>query len=76
MARVARIVVPGMPHHLTQRGNRRRQTFFCADDYAEYLELMAEWTRACRVEIWAYCLMPNHVHPIAAPKTEVGYASA
>ena len=43
MARLARVVVPGIPHHITQRGNRRQATFFCDDDYAAYLELMAEW---------------------------------
>ena len=41
MARMARVVVAGYPHHITQRGNRRLQTFFCSDDYAYYLELMS-----------------------------------
>jgi hypothetical protein len=43
MARLARVVIPGMPHHVTQRGNRRQQTFFNDGDYAAYLELMAQW---------------------------------
>ena len=43
MPRLARLVVPGIPHHVTQRGNRRMATFFCDDDYATYLELMAHW---------------------------------
>jgi len=43
MPRLARVVVPGVPHHVTQRGNRRQQTFFCDDDYEAYLALMAEW---------------------------------
>ena len=72
MARLARVVVPGMPHHITQRGNRRQQTFFGDEDYEIYLELMAEWCRECGVAIWAYCLMPNHVHLIAVPKTADG----
>jgi putative transposase len=72
MARLARLVVPGMPHHVTQRGNRRQQTFFNDGDYAAYLELMAEWCRERGVEIWGYCLMPNHVHLIAVPSTEDG----
>lgn len=76
MARIARVVAPGYPHHITQRGNRRQQTFFCDDDYLAYLELMAEWCRKCRVEIWAWCLMPNHVHLIAVPQTEEGLARA
>jgi len=70
MARIARVVVPGMPHHITQRGNRRLTTFFCDDDYHAYLELMAHWCRECHVDIWAYCLMPNHVHLIAVPESE------
>jgi putative transposase len=70
MARLARLVIPGLPHHVTQRGNRRQQTFFNDDDYAAYLELMAEWCREEGAEVWAYCLMPNHVHLIAVPRTE------
>lgn len=69
MARIARVVASGYPHHITQRGNRRQQTFFCDDDYLAYIELMAEWCRAYHVEIWAWCLMPNHVHLVAVPHT-------
>ena len=67
MARLARVVVPKIPHHVTQRGNRRQRVFFSSDDYQEYLRLMAEWCSSWDVEIWAYCLMPNHVHLIAVP---------
>jgi putative transposase len=67
MARMARAVAAGAAHHVIQRGNRRQQTFFGDDDYAEYLKLMAQWCGAWDVEIWAYCLMPNHVHLIAVP---------
>jgi putative transposase len=70
MARLARLVIPGLPHHVTQRGNRRQQTFFNDGDYAAYVELMAEWCREEGVEIWGYCLMPNHVHLIAVPSVE------
>jgi len=61
-----------MPHHVTQRGNRRQETFFSEADYQAYLELMAEWCQKRQVEIWAYCLMPNHVHLIAVPGTKEG----
>jgi putative transposase len=61
-----------MPHHITQRGNRRQQTFFCEDDYALYFDLICEWSAKHAVEIWAYCLMPNHVHLIATPQSEEG----
>ena len=76
MARLARLVVPGLPHHVTQRGNRRQQTFFGEDDYAAYVQLMAEWYRERGVDVWAYCLMPNHVHLIAVPQAEDSLARA
>jgi putative transposase len=76
MARIARVVVPGFPHHVTQRGNRRQKTFFVKGDYEAYLELMAQWCDLCGVSAWAYCLMPNHVHLIVVPKTEDGLRRA
>jgi REP element-mobilizing transposase RayT len=66
------LVIPGLPHHVTQRGNRRQQTFFNEGDYAAYLELMAEWCREKGVEIWGYCLMPNHAHLLAVPSSADG----
>lgn len=72
MPRIARIIAPGTPHHVTQRGNRRLETFFCDEDYQAYLAFMAEWCRKFNVSIWCYCLMPNHVHLIAVPETEDG----
>ena len=72
MARLARVVVSGVPHHITQRGNRRQATFFNEADYAAYLELMSEWCWRCGVAVWAYCLMPNHVHLIVVPESEDG----
>lgn len=76
MARMARVVIPRYPHHITQRGNRRQETFFCNNDYLLYIELMAEWCARCQVAIWAYCLMPNHVHYIAVPQSEDGLRRA
>ena len=73
MPRLARVVVPGVPHHITQRGNRRQDAFFCDEDYETYLELMAEWCGERGVEVWAYCLMPNHVHLIAVPQVEAAF---
>tara|TARA_R110000751_G_scaffold131275_4_gene233626 strand:- start:52431 stop:53066 length:636 start_codon:yes stop_codon:yes gene_type:complete len=72
MARIARIVVPGLPHHVTQRGNRREQVFFEEADYALYLDMLAESAARARCAIWAYCLMPNHVHFILVPSGEDG----
>jgi putative transposase len=70
MPRIARIIAPGIPHHITQRGNRRMDTFFCDEDYQTYLILMAEWCLKFNVSVWSYCLMPNHIHLIAVPETE------
>ena len=72
MARLARVVVPGVAHHVTQRGNRRQPTFFQEDDYRAYLDLLGQWCGRCGVEVWAYCLMPNHVHLIVVPESEDG----
>ncbi|MBM4017928.1 MAG: transposase [Planctomycetes bacterium] len=67
MARIARVVVPGYPHLVTQRGNRRQPVFFSKADYRVYLDLVAEECRRCHVSIWAYCLMRDHVHLVAVP---------
>ncbi len=67
MARLARVVLPGYPHHITQRGNRRQDVFFKEGDYNYYLELVSEWCASEKIEIWAYCLMTNHVHLIVKP---------
>jgi len=72
MARLARIVIPGIPYHVTQRGNRRQQTFFEDGDYALCRDLLAEAARRAGAGIWAYCLMPNHVHLIVVPSDADG----
>lgn len=76
MARSARIVAPGFPHHVVQRGARGMQTFFGDDDYRLYLQLLGEACKKFEVSIWAYCLMPNHVHLIVTPGDETGLAKA
>ena len=68
MARLARIVLPGYPHHVTQRGNRRQDVFFCDGDFQAYLDLLKKWCSRESVKIWAYCLMTNHVHLIVKPE--------
>ena len=72
MARIPRIVIPGVPHHITQRGNRRERTFFEDGDYELYLDLLVAAASQARTQIWSYCLMPNHVHIIAVPSDEDG----
>jgi len=76
MARLARVVIPGLPHHVTQRGNGRARTFFDDDDYALYRDLLAASCHAAEVEIWAWCLMPNHVHLILVPSDADGLRRA
>lgn len=72
MPRIARLVVPGIPHHVTQRGVRRMETFFGDGDYRAYVTLLAEWSAKAGTEIWAWCLMPNHVHLVLVPSDEDG----
>ena len=67
MARLARLVIPGMPYHVTQRGNRRDTTFFEDDDFAVYRNYLSEAVKSTGSSVWAYCLMPNHVHLIVVP---------
>ena len=72
MARLPRLVIPGHPHHVTQRGNRRAQVFLEEGDYALYMDLLSEAAQKAGAEIWCYCLMPNHVHIIVVPSDEDG----
>jgi putative transposase len=80
MTRLARMVVSGPPHHVTQRGNRRESIFF-EDGDQEYRDRLGE--QASRragaqadVEVWAYCLMPNHVHLNLNPRHAEGLGRA
>jgi putative transposase len=70
MPRIPRLVVPGYPHHVTQRGNRRQRTFFNVEDYQAYLKFIATAKPNAGCDIWAYCLMPNHVHFVIVPQHE------
>ena len=76
MARLARVVAAGLPHHVTQRGNRGQPVFFGDEDYETYRELLHEGCRAAGVALWAYCLMPNHVHLILVPSDADGLRAA
>ncbi len=76
VSRLARVIVPGYPHHVTQRGNRRERVFFEDGDYSLYRDILAERCRRVSVEVWAYCLMPNHVHLVMVPQAPDGLARA
>jgi len=65
-----------MPHHVTQRGNQRQRVFFEPADYRSWLQIAAATFAVEGVEVWAYCLMPNHIHLIATPSDDKGLARA
>ena len=70
MPRIARIIAAGYPHHVTQRGNNRATVFFDDEDRQTYLQLLAGYAQKQNLQIWAYCLMSNHLHLLAVPGTE------
>jgi len=74
MPRIARIVIPEVPYHLTQRGNNRQDVFFVDDDRRVYLEMLADYASRFDLEILAWCLMTNHIHLVAVPGTEKSLA--
>jgi len=76
MPRVARLVVPGLPHHITQRGNNRQDVFFTDADRRVYLTMLSEQCRRFEVRLTAFCLMTNHVHLVAMPRSELALAKA
>ncbi len=76
MPRVARIVIPNCPHHVTQRGNNRQDVFFVDDDRASYLGLLREEGERFGLGVQGYCLMSNHIHLIVTPGSEAALAKA
>ncbi len=67
MPRMARIVMPGYPHHVVQRGHNRQATFAEAADYLRYLDSLSALKAECEVRVFAWCLMTNHVHLLLVP---------
>lgn len=76
MARLARVVAPGAPHLVTQRGNRGQKVFFSDADYELYLDLLAEGCRDAGTTVWAYALLPDRVHLLLVPGDEDGLRAA
>ncbi len=74
MARIARVVVPGFPHHIVQRGNRSQKVFFSDTDRKTYLDYLRIYAKPAGIHVWGYCLMDNHVHIIAVPDKEESLA--
>jgi len=67
MPRNGRVVVPMTPHHVIQRGHNRQVVFATSEDYQYYLENLWEWKTKLGCQVYAYCLMTNHVHLIIDP---------
>jgi putative transposase len=76
MSRLARVIVPNLPHHVTQRGNGGARVFFSDDDYALYLKLLKAACAKEKLRCLGYVLMPNHVHLILVPRNETGLSKA
>jgi putative transposase len=76
MLRMARVAVEGVPYHITQRGNAKQRIFFADSDYRMYLDLLRRHAERYGLDIWAYCLMPNHVHLIGVPRRPGSMARA
>jgi putative transposase len=72
MPRRARVLIPGIPLHLIQRGNNRSACFYSEEDYLFYLENLAEQAAKQACEIHAWCLMTNHVHLLLTPSHPAG----
>jgi len=70
MPRKARIVIPDIAHHITQRGNNRQDVFFVDDDRKKFLYLLKEQSKRFGMIIEGFCLMTNHIHIIATPRNE------
>jgi REP element-mobilizing transposase RayT len=67
MARLARVVVVDVPHHVTRRGNARQCVLNTDADRAVYLNLLGQYVKLYGLSLWGYCLMSNHVHLITVP---------
>jgi REP-associated tyrosine transposase len=70
LSRLPRSTIAGYPHQLTQRGNYGQRVFDDDEDYERYLSWAQDYTERYSIEVWAYCLMPNHVHFVCVPKVE------
>ena len=68
MTRIPRIVIPDIPHHCVQRGNYRQRVFLNNHDRYQYLQWIDIYSKKYLLDIWAYCLMTNHVHFIVVPR--------
>ena len=74
MARLPRLVLPNLPHHILQSGNNSELVFREDEDYQRFLGWLKESAKEFKVAIHAYVLMPDHLHLLATPATVEGLA--
>jgi len=74
MPRMARLLAINYPHHITQRGNNKETVFFDEEDRKFYLKILKKYSDQWNFDVWAYCLMPNHIHILAVPRKEESFA--
>jgi len=67
MPRISRVVAPGHPHHVTQRGTNSTDIFLDDDDRTFFLSTLDQWRERTGTRVWAYCLMDNHFHLLLEP---------
>lgn len=67
MPRKARVLVPDCPHHIVQRGHNRQVVFLADEDYQFYLDNLKEWKARLGIQVYAWCLMTNHIHLVLQP---------
>ncbi len=75
MPRMARVIIPNMPHHIVQRGHDRKAVFVDNCDYQYYLDNLREWKQKLGVRVYSYCLMTNHIHLVVEPGNEASVIS-
>lgn len=76
MPRIARIIIPEFPYHVVQRGNNKQPIFLDNDDRKTYIDLAKWYCAKWSCSVFAYSLMPNHVHLLLKPSTKIGVAKA
>ena len=67
MPRMGRVILPRYPHHIVQRGHNRQVVFVEVEDYRRYLSTLQEFKTEYGVQVYAFCLMTNHVHLLLTP---------
>ena len=62
MPRISRGLADGHCYHVLNRGNGRQEIFHKEGDYRVFIDLLFEMTKRYSIQLFAFCLMPNHFH--------------